>query len=387
MSDTIRPLHIVHFIAGLQASGAEVALTRLVQQASRADLKHTVISLTDRGVLATTITEAGGDVMTLELAPNLSLLRGAAKACQLLPALRPDVVQGWMIHGNLAAWAARALFFPRARLAWNLRMSLKNAVHESRRTLGMTRLAARFSSSVDLLISNSISGLEDHRALGYASRAEVVIPNGFDLDLFKPDDRARARLRQELGVSDGDVVLGLVGRYHPAKGHSVLIEAADLARHHPGLVFVLIGRGADAHNAELVQELERRNLSERFRLLGERDDVHAVLNALDIVCMPSLYEGFPNALGEAMTAGRLCIASDISDVRAILDGHGRLVPAGDAGALAEAIVDAAALTPAERAASGDAARDSIRQRYTLEAVAATYVASYRDMITGRGRSR
>lgn len=377
------PPHVVHFIVGLDAGGAEVALSRLIRESSGRGLRHTVVSLTGRGDLATAIEDAGGTVVSLDLKPGLALPSRLIGAISKLRGLAPDVLQGWMVHGNLAAWAVRRLFYPRARLAWNLRMSLRNAIHESPRTLALTRFAGRASRSVDLLISNSVSGLQDHQAIGYAPRRAVVIPNGFDPEVFRPDADARRQMRRALGLTDDAVVYGLVGRYYAVKGHDVFIRAAALTREHADMAFVLIGRNASSDNPELVARLEQLDLSDRFRLLGARNDVPAILNALDVVCVPSTYEGFPNALGEAMAVGLPCIATDVSDVASILGGAGRIIAVGDHQALAEAMVDLRDLGPDGRSALGASARGIILQKYTLDKVAADYQAHYRALLSAK----
>lgn len=375
-----RLLHVVHFISGLQAGGAEISLSRLIQESTGNGLRHTVVSLTGRGDLATAIEDAGGIVVTLDLKSGLSLLPLLVGAVSKLMRLQPDILQGWMVHGNLVAWAVRLLRYPNARLAWNLRMSLRNAIHESRRTLALTRLAGHVSRSVDLLISNSVSGLEDHMSIGYAPRLAAIIPNGFDPEVFKFDAGARRRMRQAWGLPDNAVIYGLVGRYHAAKGHEDFIRAAALARKNLDMAFVLVGRNASAENSELVAALERYGLTDRFRLLGARKDIPAVLCGLDVVCVPSVYEGFPNALAEAMTVGLPCIATDVSDVGTILGSAGRMVAVGDYQALAQAMVYMRDLGRREREALGASARRVILQKYTLDAVAADYQARYRALL-------
>lgn len=376
------PVHVVHFIAGLQASGAEIALTRLVQASEGAGLRHTVVSLTDGGDLTEAIETAGGVVIALRLRSGLEGVVGAAKAIAKLADLRPDIVQGWMVHGNLFAWAVRTVLHRPARLAWNLRMSLKNAVHESRRTLAVTRAAGLLSRSVDLLISNSRSGLEDHRAIGYRPRRAVVIPNGFDPEIFRPRAADRERVRNGWALPEGAVVFGLVGRYHPVKGHDTFIRAASIVvEERPGAVFVLLGRGTSSDNAELGQLLAGRGLLEHFRLLGSRHDVPTVLCGLDVLCVPSVYEGFPNALGEAMASGVPCIATDVSDIRDILSGAGGLVEVGDHEALAREMIKMHDLGVVGRESLGRAARENILRQYTLEAVAGRYCTQYRDLVT------
>lgn len=380
-----RSLRIVHVIAGLQASGAEIALYRLVAQSGANGLSHTVVSLTGRGELAPDLEAVGCRVVSLGLRPGLQLPLDLIRAARTLAGLKPDVIQGWMVHGNLVAWATRLLLHRRAKLAWNLRMSLKNAVYESARTLRLTQWAGQASRTVDLLISNSAAGLEDHLAIGYAPRGTAVIPNGYDPEIFRPDPLVRSRMRRDWDMPDHAVVFGLIGRYHAVKGHDVFIQAAALARAHDDMMFVLAGRDASPGNPELNAALERHGLKERFRLLGARSDIPAVLCGLDVVCIPSVYEGFPNSLGEAMAAGLPCIATDVSDVARIMGDSGRLIAVGDGQGLADAMADLAALGPAGRASLGERARERILKNYSLARVAADYGERYRALVEGERR--
>lgn len=256
-------------------------------------------------------------------------------------------------------------------------MSLRDAIHETRRTMMLTRMAGRFSRSVDLLLSNSANGLEDHLAIGYRPRSSAVVANGFDVTLFRPLPDERAALRHTWRLSPDTVAYGLVGRYHPAKGHDLFIRAsAHVMRAHEDVVFVLAGRDATVDNPELPGLLERYGVSSRFILLGARDDIPVVMSALDVIAIPSVYEGFPNALGEAMAAGKAVVATDVSDIALIMQDAGRLVMPGDEAGLAEAMLDLHAIGPEGRAAMGAAARAIIEERYAIGDFAERYADQY-----------
>lgn len=377
-------VEILHVIVGLKASGAETALLRLVQR-SPDHIVHTVVSLTDRGDLADAFEAAGARVCALGLSRGAaSPITAARRLAGLVPKTRPAVVQGWMVHGNIAAWALRLFRFPRARLAWNLRLTAADAVHEKRTTRLATRAAAWLSRSVDLLVSNSHAGLRDHCALGYRARRSAVIPNGFNLTAFQRRPEDRARLRKEWGLPEHAVVFALVGRFHVQKGQAAFVAAAEqVGKVRPEAVFLLAGRDADPQNAVLRLMLEERNLTSRFLLLGARQDVPAVMSAADVLCMPSLYEGFPNVLGEAMASGLPCIATAVSDVGLILGDAGVLIDVGDTPALANAMSEMIDLGPRGRNKLGDRARRRIAQTYSLEAVTPLYWNFY-DQLAARG---
>ena len=294
--------------------------------------------------------------------------------------LKPQIVQGWMVHGNIAAWLFRLLCFPGARLAWNLRVTTADAVHEKAGTRLATQWAAVLSRSVDMLISNSEAGLKDHRALGYRARKEAIIPNGFDLSVFRPDPDDRRRVREEWKLSPEAVAFALVGRYHNQKGHSVFIHAAAIVRDTwPEATFVLVGREVDESNRALLDALNSEGLGSRFLLLGARSDVPAIMRAVDVLCMPSNYEGFPNVLGEAMASALPCIATDVSDVASILEDSGRLIRVADVAGLAASMIEMCALGATGRAEMGMKARQRIADRYTLEMVAQLYRDKYLEL--------
>lgn len=373
------PIRIAHVIVGLKASGAETALLRLVQQ-SPPGFRHAVVSLTDRGDLADAFEAAGAEVLTLGIRGVRAPVRAVAGMIRMAMGLKPQVVQGWMVHGNIAAWLFRLLCFPGARLAWNLRVTTADAVHEKTGTRLATQWAAVLSRSVDLLISNSEAGLRDHRALGYRARNEAIIPNGFDLSVFRPDPDDRRRIREEWKLSPEAVVFALVGRYHNQKGHSVFIQAAAIVQDAcPEATFVLVGREADESNRALVDSLIARGLGSRFLLLGARSDVPEILRAVDVLCMPSNYEGFPNVLGEAMASALPCIATDVSDVARILGHSGRLIRVADVAGLAASMIEMCALGPTGRTEMGIKARQRIADRYTLEMVAQLYRDKYLEL--------
>jgi glycosyltransferase involved in cell wall biosynthesis len=371
-----QPLHIVHVISNLGYGGAETALARLIRYSSPLGFRHTVISLSRRGDLADMIEDAGGKVVALSPALGMALkavLRGHPPR---RGGLGPDVIQGWMMHGNLVAWALRTFRYRRAGLAWNLRMTLVGIAHERSRTLWMTRMLSHLSRRVDLLIANSETSLRDHLRVGYRPRATVVVPNGFDPSVFRDDAEDRHQTRAAWGLPDGIVAFGLVGRYHRTKGHEVFIRAAaQVLRRQADARFVLAGTGTDT-DEELKALLAGHGVASAFILLGVRRDIPSVMRALDVVCVPSEYESFPNVLGEAMASARPCIATNVSDVATIMGDAGMLIEVGDAVGLADAMLAMLDMGGKGREALGNAAREHIIDKYSLESVVTRYEAHY-----------
>jgi glycosyltransferase involved in cell wall biosynthesis len=236
-----------------------------------------------------------------------------------------------------------------------------------RRRLAM-RVAARLSGPLACVSTALRVRLE--QALSLPGRCAVV-PNG-----IAPAAPRRITLRAELGLDAAQPLLLSVGNLYPVKGHAVLIEAlARLDGNARRAHLAIAGRGS------LREPLEQRardlGVASRVHWLGLRDDIPDLLAAANLFVLPSLSEGLPMALLEAMFAGASIVASDVGDVRiALEDGNaGILVPAGDATALAGAL-QGALDNPAAAMVLGVRARARARDAYHASTMTDRYLAMY-----------
>lgn len=210
-----------------------------------------------------------------------------------------------------------------------------------------------------------------------ASRVQVV-PNGVRVGVPGP-----ASLREELRLAPGDRLVLAVGNLYPVKGHRYLIDAlAALRDRQPAVHVVIAGRGelADA----LLEQALALGVAARVHLLGLRSDIPALLASADIFAMPSLSEGLPVAVLEAMFAGRAIVATDVGEVRAVLEGDaGVVVPPGDADALAAAL-DQLLSDPADARRRGDRAAARAHAEYSLERMVDRYAGIYARLLSQAG---
>jgi len=212
------------------------------------------------------------------------------------------------------------------------------------------------------------------KRLGYAPAKVVAIRNGVDLTGWTASQIDRRKKRTELRLSATDVLVGAIGRLDTQKGFATLIEAMSRLKGSP-LRCAILGEGPE--RARLEALVRKHRLEDSLWLPGEKKEVPSWLSAFDLYCLPSLWEGLPNSLLEAMAVGLPVIASAVDGVpEAILDGQdGVLVPPGKPAALAEALrqlVD----DPARRAALGKAAQATVSERFTLRRMLEEYQAAY-----------
>jgi glycosyltransferase involved in cell wall biosynthesis len=290
---------------------------------------------------------------------------------------QPDVIQGWMYHGNVAASMAANAMLRRRPAVWSIRQSLYEIEKERRGTQVVIRIGRAISGTPALTIYNSREAAHSHSQLGFSTRRQLVIANGFDSDKFAPNREARTRIRRELAIPEGDLLIGHVARFHPIKGHRLLIDAvAAIGDRLPSATYLLVGFGVDGGNVELTDALRAAGLEKRVRLLGPRSDVPDLTAAFDIAVLSSEAESFPNVVAEAMACGVPVVATDVGDCAEIIGDTGVVCSEGDAGALASGIISLAKLGTEDRRSLGQRARARIVANYSLTSIAQRYWDAY-----------
>jgi len=372
-------MKVLHVITGLSASGAENALYNLLQGGLAARADHHIISLTDEGAVGPRIRALGVPVTALGMRKSLPSVRGVVQLRRTVRAFLPDVIQGWMYHGNLAALLARFRANGRPALAWNVRHSLYDLAYEKPMMRQVIRTNRWLSPAPQAVLYNSRLSRKQHRAFGFSSRNARIIPNGVNLRRFAYSPEAGRRVRSELGIPGDAPIVGHVARLHPMKDHANFLRAAaSLAARHPEVHFLLSGIDVVWENKALA-ELVPEEMQGRFHMLGERSDVPDLMSAMDVFCLSSWAEAFPNVLGEAMATGVPCVATDVGDSADIVDDTGVVVPPRDANALVDGIERLLMMPPEGRRVLGAAARARVQANYELGIVVEQYERLYESL--------
>jgi len=369
-------MKVIHFITGLATGGAESALYNLLQGGLAERFENHVVSLTDKGTIGPRIQGLGVPLTALGMRTGRPSAVGLWRLRSVVRDFQPDVLQGWMYHGNMAANVAHTFAPGRPALAWNVRHSLYGLAHEKYMTRQVIRVNRFLSRKPGTIIYNSRLSREQHEAFGFYSHRGQVIPNGINLRRFAPSHDGRQRVRHKLGIPEGALVVGHVARLHPMKDHEGFLRAAvKVASKHSEVHFLLSGCDVSFENPGLAS-LVPAWAQERFHLLGERDDVPYLMSAMDVFCQSSWSEAWPNVLGEAMATGVPCVATDVGDSADIVEDTGAIVQPRDSGVLAGAIEGLLAMPSDERLARGVSARAQIETNYALKNVVDQYAAVY-----------
>ena len=361
-----RPLRIAMMLESDGPGGAEYVLIQLSEELRRRG--HTVVPVgPDRGMgwLDRVLRERGFHTEKFSLRRPLDLrcLRG------MVAMLRRNEID--LIHSHeftMAVYGAAAAKI--LRRPYIVTIHGAHAIVNAWRRRTALRWAIRGSRAATA-VSDHTSRLID-TALKLDQGTLATVRNGI------PARTADAgAFRAELGLGPGDLLVVAIGNLRPGKAHRCLLDALaglDRARV-PRWHLAIAGRGKQKE--PLAQASEAAGVGDRVHLLGHRDDVPAILAAADVFAMPSLFEGLPLAVLEAMFAGKPVVASAVGGIpEAIRDGvEGRLVPAGDVAALARALEELL-IDPGKRVAFGAAGRLRAEAEFTISHMADAYERLY-----------
>jgi len=368
----LRPRKIIYVTAGLRGGGAEAMLARLATAKPGVADEILIVSLLPAEAHMARLRAAGIEVVELRFDKPAGIATGLSQLARLIAERRPDIVQGWMYYGDLAALVAVALSGRRRQthLVWGIRCSAMDW-----RSYGVglglvVKACALLSRWPDLVTANSTVGLKSHLALGYHPRRAQVVANGIDVDEFRPDAAARRAVRTELGIADDAIVLAHVARVDAMKDHGSFLAAMAAL---PDLSALLVGAGTE--NLPAAPNLFR---------LGRRCDVARLFAAADFVVSSSRFgEGFSNVLAEGMACGLPAITTDVGDAKLIVGDTGLVVGPENPDALASAIRKLAAESPTARAERGSRARARIVDNFAMGHAIHRYVELYGSLASQR----
>jgi glycosyltransferase involved in cell wall biosynthesis len=373
-------IKVFHLITDLNAGGAEKSLYRLLASMDRQKFHSQVVSLVPVGSVGEQIRNLDINVRSLEMQPGRPTLSGLRLLISWLRLEKPDILQTWLYHADLLGiLAGRLAGIP--EVVWNIRNT--NIDFSQYRQLSgfVVRTCSWVSGWPLAVISNSQAGRDFHVRLGYHAQRWVVIPNGIDTQVFKPDADAPGLLRQELGLPMDTLLIGHFGRYDPMKNQEDFILAAgEMVRSGSEAHFVMVGEDVSESNTALREVVDQQALRGRVHMLGRRDDMPQLAAALDLLSSSSLGEGFPNVVAEAMACEVPCVVTDVGDSAMLVGETGKVVPAGNPTALAQAWENLLTRPQNERKQLGLQARRRIEEHYSLGKMTAAYSQLYRDII-------
>ncbi|TCT23112.1 glycosyltransferase [Thiobaca trueperi] len=371
---------ILHIITGLSVGGAEKSLFNLLKNGLSDRFENIVISLRDDGFYGEVIRQLGIPVYTLRIKKILSYPSTFACLRSITRDLQPNIIQGWMYHGNLIAYLAKKICKDDPKIIFNIRQSLYGMANEKPLTRQVIRINRQLSHHIDTILYNSQTSRRLHSDFGFSSKNSSVIFNGFDTKIFRPDRDCGLRIRKALDIPEKARVIGHVARFHPMKDHATFLRAIiPILNHYADVHVLLVGKDITTEN-QLISSIFPEQSKKRLHFLGERIDIPDLMRTMDIFVQSSWSEAFPNVLGEAMSTGISCLATNVGDSQVIIGKTGFIIPPKNDVALFIELKKMLDKTDEERQASGMMARERIIEKYSLEATVNQYINLYENLI-------
>ncbi len=358
---------IIHLITGLERGGAERFLYNLISNGLKGQFNNSVISLMSEGYYGKLLKKKKVPVFSLNMSRGQINFSAAKKLRKILTDQKPNIIQGWMYHGNLAALLGYIMVDKKIKLSWTIRLSLEIYKRMKLTTRLAIKLGSYLSRIPDLIIYNSNRSLKQHRAIGYNREKDFSIPNGFDVKLWRPNKKIRINLRKRYGISNSTKVIGYVGRGDDQKDIPTLFKAFDkVCKKHSKIILLTVGRN--------LMKYPTNNKNIIF--LGQQSNIHNLMKMFDLLCLSSKAEGFPNVIGEAMSSGIPCVTTDVGDAKDIVGETGWVSPPNDPVSLANCLDNALKNRHKQLRVYGKIARKKIINQFSIEEVKNQYISLY-----------
>ena len=351
-------VHVITNFAGV--GGAEMMLARLIQY-TEDHYQHVIIALMKTSEVYQSTLDRCQSYYALSW-NGINTLGIIKKLRGLLKQLQPKTVQCWMYHANALTSLSVIGLAHKPNVVWGIHHSLASPKDESISTkiaLGLSQILSKQPSAI---IYCAHSSKQQHTGFGFKNAQQHVIANGVFLDKFQPN----LQLNQP-------TVIGFAGNYRHAKGYPYLFETMGLLKDE-NIIFNIAGGGARLDNPDVKALFEQYQLdAKKVHLLDQISDMPAFYQSIDAFLMTSITEGFPNVLVEAMASGLPCISTDVGDAKYIVQDLGSIVPPRNAQALADAILQYAQKTEAEKQALKQATRERVEQNFSIATVSRQYM--------------
>jgi glycosyltransferase involved in cell wall biosynthesis len=371
-----RLTHVVLFTRSFEIGGAEVQMSALARGLPQNEFKVTVICLYERGPLIEEIRSAGIRIICLEKRGRWDLVGFFPRMLKTIRNLEPDILQAFLAPPNILSSLAKP-FLNSCTVILGIRSSNMDLAQYDwtwRVTHFVERKLARLANG---LVANSVSGQEHSIALGFPNSI-TVIPNGFDIDKFRPKNKNGNAIRTEWNIPADAPLIGLIGRLDPMKDHQTFIRAAaEVHKTNPEYHFVCVGDGPEIYASTLASMTKEVGLDTVFHWAGARQDMPDVYSALDLTTLTSYGEGFPNTIGEAMACGKRCVVTDVGDCANLVGSTGIVRPARDVKGIAAAWIEMLECTDNEREQGEIECRARIVEHYSISTMVDSYSELYR----------
>lgn len=316
-------MKVLHIIPTLDNGGAEGVLSRICAYDKKN--KHIILCLSSNGFYSDYLEKNKIEIIYLNIQTKKILLK-LFLICYYFKKINPDVYQSWMYEADFLSAIAKILILSQKKLYWGIRhsnFSSKQLNFKKKINLYILGILSKFIPKK--IISCSYEGIKHHVKFKYSSAKFLVISNGYDPYHFKKSLSNKNKLRNKFKILKDQIVIGMVGRFHPQKSHDILIKSLSYIKNN-NFILLLVGKNINENNSQL-KKLIKINQRKKYKiiLLDSVKNINEIYNLIDLNVLSSSFgEGFPNVLAEGMLSESVTISSNVGDAEVIVTNHNHI---------------------------------------------------------------
>lgn len=373
----------MHLVSADGAAGAaqQGLFMPMLTRMPKARARMMVVCLSPNAVPGAVLRQNGVPVYDVALSRQRIAFGAVAQLVKTMRAFRPEIIHAWGYTAQLAS------LFLRSRCQWELKLvwtfastspPSRGAGLIERQKLKYVSMLAKRANAV---VYTSEAAASAHRRAGFPEEGYHVVPLGVDPTRFKPDPALRRKMREQLGLAQDALVVGMMAPFQPQFDHATLLKAlGELIKTQPDVCVLLAGHGVQKGNGPLMALLGSGALGARAHLLGKWSDIAAFYNACDIACSSAHTDELRTSLLAAMLCGVPCVATGMGAQGEVIGQHGVAVEPGNPTALLRGIVRVLELTPEKRAFMAQGARKHVLTNFVAVRSLQRYLQLYYDLL-------
>ena len=371
---------IIYIITGLNVGGAEFVLLRLLMKINKKKYDPLVITLREKGIMGERIERLGINIYNLQIDSIVNLIPGLIRLFRIMRKFKPQIVHTFLIQSALIGGIVAKLF-KKVTIIWNIFSNDLSLQSNKFRNVLIFKLCSHLSKIIpNKIIIDSKAAYLEQKGLGYKCEKMEIIHNGVDINIFSPNKLKRNEYRQQY-FEENEIVIGLIARFHPVKGHDTFIKAISLLKRKINNVKFLLngsvleinrGGGGIIYYKKLMKMIDEEGIKNVIHISDSKLKITDILFACDILVSPSNFESFPNIICEAMASGIPCVVTNVGDCSRIVGDTGVIVSANDPNALANALMRLIKMPSKDRKKLGNSARLRIGNNFSLSMMVEKY---------------
>lgn len=354
-------IKVAFLITTLEVGGAERYLQRSLRHMDRERFQALVLVLGKRGVVGEELIEEGFEVISFDVQNAIDFLKSVWGGLKELKSFKPDLIHAWMYHAML--WSVPLAVILRTPSLWSIRNAELKRGYLPFSTRCLAKILSLLSSWTSGVLFNSRRAQEVHEALGYDPKRSELLYNGFDCssiqvktDHGKDDNTLELKdFKSPLNAPQAFKVL-FVSRDHPQKDVATFLSCVEQLKvrsvgpsrgidqpYH----FYTCGRGLGKNDESFQAQLVALGIEDVVTAVGAVSNVEEYMKHADVLILTSREESFPNAIGEAMALGLICISTNVGDVVELLAPE-QICDLGDVEALCRRLEEIKAMSDSEK---------------------------------------